>query len=131
MIQVFLIAFGLMCIITEPILLLVGVVVGVIACFYQPDSFPVTGPGRASSARTGDPGISKNKGFTTMKEKQDKWVKELIRPDYDPWSPENRSRTQAIHDVMDRNRKQAQREMADEILREKAEKARKEELGQS
>lgn len=131
MIKVFLGILGLMLLIQCPILVLVILAIVIAVHTYKPRSFPSNRATRSSSLGTGDSGTSGDKGFVTMKERQDKWVKELIRPDWDPWSPENRERTKALHEIMDRNKKIAQREMADRILQEKAQKARREELGQS
>jgi hypothetical protein len=123
MVQVFLIAFGLICLIQFPALIVIGIGVGIIACIYNPDLFRSTGRSGASSSKTDGSVNSAYKGFTTYKEQQEKALKGIINPDYDPWSPENRERTQRLHNLIDRNRKIAEKEMRDEIEREEREKA--------
>ena len=58
--------------------------------------------------------------FRTYEQVQEENLRRIIKPGYDPWSPENRDRTQAINDLLEKNKAIAKKEMEEEIAREQA-----------
>lgn len=121
------ICFGLIIVIGCPIVIPFIIVGLIILHISRPDSVTalISWLSGARSSRTAPPEITEEKNFTTYKERQKRNVKEYMKPGYDAWSPENRERTKRIHDLMDRNRRIAQREEQREIERENIEKAKK------
>ena len=79
------------------------------------DTAPAHNPGRTTLEKM----MFDDDGCRTHKETQENNVKKYLKPGYNPWSAENKERTQAINDLVDRNRKRADRELIEEIERER------------
>jgi hypothetical protein len=127
MYQGYLIIFGSMILVGCPVLIPIVLIVLGILYWFAPDSFSsfLTWLRRGSSSRTAVPQTTEsdpNYTFTTMKQRQEENVKRYMNPNWDPHSPENRETTERLRKIMARNKIIAQREMQEQIERERIEK---------
>lgn len=116
MIQVFLIAFILMCVLQSPALISLVIFAIVIACIYKPNLFSANGPNQSSSIRTGeseDP-VDDRPDFITNEDRQRQFVKEGLKEDFNPNDPEILARNKRIQEEIEHNRIKAARELRNE-----------------